>query len=59
MLPALIFRNLALFIIYFLSNRLFFQNIFFVNFANQSTVDEGSNNCRAKGKGRIMHSVSK
>ena len=59
MLPALILRNLALFSIYFLSNRLFFQNIFFVNFANQSTVDEGSNNCRAKGKGRIMHSVSK
>ena len=59
MLPALILRNLALFLIYFLSNRLFFQNIFFVNFANQSTVDEGSNDCRAKGKGWIIQSVSK
>ena len=39
-----------LFFIYFLSNRLFFHHSFFVNFAYKSTVDKGSNYCRAKGK---------
>ena len=51
--------NLGLFFIYFLSNRLFFQNILFVNLAYESTVDEGSNYCRAKGEGWIIQSVSK
>ena len=47
------------FFIYFLPNRLFFQHIFFVNFAYKSTVDKGSNYCRAKGKWWIIQSVSK
>ena len=32
------------------SSRFFFQSIFLINNADESTVDDGSNYCRAKGK---------